>query len=124
MESVQASAERTSQILDTLRTENTSLKEQNHALQQQLEWFKRQLFGSKSEKRLDIDPAVQGNLLSALEVAPPPAKARPSQTITYQRRKKARDGAVNDTGLRFGDEVPREIIHGCSTLTQWCRITL
>ena len=39
------------------------------ALKQQLDWFKRQLFGSKSEKRLDVDPAVQGNLLSALGVA-------------------------------------------------------
>jgi hypothetical protein len=31
-------------------------------------------------------------------------------TITYQRRKKVRDGAINDTGLHFGDDVPREII--------------
>ena len=110
MESAQASAERSSEIIDTLRTENVSLKEQNHTLQQQVDWFKRQLFGSKSEKRLDIDPAVQGNLLAALDVAPPPAKEPPTQTITYQRRKKARDGAVNDTGLRFGEDVPREII--------------
>ncbi len=81
------------------------------ALKQQLDWFKRQLFGSKSEKRLDVDPAVQGNLLSALGVAtPPPPKDEPKETITYQRRKKARDGAVNDTGLRFGADVPREII--------------
>ena len=30
-------------------------------LQEQLDWFKRQLFGQKSEKQLAIDPAVQGN---------------------------------------------------------------
>jgi len=37
----------------------------------------------------------------ALDVAPPPAKEFSTQTITYLRRNKARDGAVNDTGLRF-----------------------
>ena len=34
----------------------------------------------------------------------------PTETVSYQRRKKQRDGAVNDTGLRFGEDVPREII--------------
>jgi len=28
-------------------------------LKQQLEWLKRQLFGRKSEKRLEVDPAVR-----------------------------------------------------------------
>ena len=88
-----------------------TLTADNAALKQQLDWFQRQLFGTKSEKRLDVDPPIQGSLLSALGVAtPPPAKDEPKETITYQRRKKNRDGAVNDTGLRFGDEVPREII--------------
>ena len=79
-------------------------------MKQQLDWFKRQLFGEKSEKRLDVDPGVQGNLLSGLGVMPPPPKEQPTETITYQRRKKARDGAVNDSGLRFSDDVPREVI--------------
>jgi transposase len=88
-----------------------SLKADHAALKQQLDWFKRQLFGRKSEKRLDVDPAVQGTLLSALGVAtPPPPKDEPKQTITYQRRQKCRDGAVNDSGLRFAEDVPREII--------------
>jgi len=93
-----------------LERENAQLSADLAAVKQQLEWFKRQLFGRKSEKRLDIDPAVQGNLFAALGVqAPPPPEDTPVETITYQR-KKARDGAVNDTGLRFGDDVPREII--------------
>ena len=88
-----------------------ALKADHAALKQQLEWFKRQLFGRKSEKRLEVDPAVQGSLLSALGVTtPPPPKDEPKETITYQRRQKCRDGAVNDTGLRFGEDVPREII--------------
>lgn len=80
------------------------------ALKTQLDWFKRQLFGSKSEKRLFIDPAVQGNLLAELGVAtPPPADPIPTETVTYIR-KKGRDGAVNETGLRFDDGVPVHII--------------
>ena len=79
-------------------------------LKQQLEWLKRQLFGRKSEKRLDVDPAVQGNLLAALGVEAPPQPVEPTETITYQRRNKVRDAAVNDSGLRFGEDVPREII--------------
>ena len=79
-------------------------------LKQQLEWLKRQLFGRKSEKRLEVDPAVQGNLLAALGVEAPPQPLQPTETITYQRRSKVRDAAVNDSGLRFGEDVPREII--------------
>jgi len=94
-----------------LERENAQLSADLASVKQQLDWFKRQLFGRKSEKRLDVDPAVQGNLLSALGVAtPPPAKDEPKETITYQRRQKCRDGAVNDTGLRFAEDVPREII--------------
>jgi transposase len=89
----------------------TSLNAEYASLKQQLEWFKRQLFGSKSEKRLDIDPAVQGNLLAGLGVLAPPRKDTPSETITYQRRKKTRDAAVNDSGLRFDDTVPVQTIH-------------
>ena len=93
-----------------LERENARLSAELAAMKQQLDWFKRQLFGEKSEKRLDIDPAVQGDLLSVLGVSIPPIVAPPTETLTYQRRKKARDAAVNDTGLRFGEDVPREII--------------
>jgi transposase len=94
-----------------LERKNAQLSADLAAVKQQLDWFKRQLFGRKSEKRLDIDPAVQGSLLQALGVAtPPPPKAQPQQSITYQRCQKQRDSAVNDSGLRFGEDVPREII--------------
>lgn len=96
--------------LAELERKNAELSGELASLKQQLEWFKRQLFGRKSEKRLDIDPAVQGNLLANLGVANPPPRDEPKETVTYQRRKKQRDGAVNDSGLRFDENVPREII--------------
>ncbi|MGB7756281.1 MAG: transposase [Salinisphaera sp.] len=78
------------------------------AAQRQLDWFKRQLFGSKSEKRLEIDPALQPSLFAGLiEDAPP---APPTETIAVTRRKKTRDGAVNDSGLRFDATVPVRVI--------------
>ena len=78
------------------------------AAQRQLAWFKRQLFGSKSEKRLAIDPALQPSLFAGLiEDAPPPPA---TETVEITRRKKTRDGAVNDTGLRFDATVPVRVI--------------
>jgi len=80
--------------VEELEQDNARLRAQVAILKQQLDWFKRQLFGSKSEKRLEVDPAVQGNLLEILGVTPPPPKEQPTESITYRRRKKARDGAV------------------------------
>ena len=40
------------QELSALRGENASLKTHLEQLSRQIEWFKRQLFGSRSERRL------------------------------------------------------------------------
>lgn len=94
-----------------LERENARLSEDLAALKHQLEWFKRQLFGRKSEKRLEIDPTVQGKLFAALGIEPAPSsKPTPTETISYKRCKKSRDGAATETGLRFSDDVPREVI--------------
>ena len=92
-----------------LEEHNTQLREQLESLKRQLDWFKRQLFGAKSEKQRLIDPAVQGNLLATLGVATPPLENTPTTTVTYTR-KKLRDNAVTDTGLRFDASVPVNII--------------
>jgi len=92
-----------------LTAQLSSLSADYDNLKQQLDWLKRQLFGEKSEKRLDIDPAIQGNLLAQLGVESPPVEPPETETITYQRRKKNRDGAMTDTGLRFSDDVPRAV---------------
>lgn len=91
-----------------LRERLAAVESQLEATQQQLDWFKRQLFGSKSEKRAEIDPAVQASLFTGLiEDAPAPLE---TETVEITRRKKTRDGAVNDTGLRFDETVPVRVI--------------
>ena len=69
------------------RAEYEALQAQVHALKTQLDWFKRQLFGSKSEKRRVLDPALQADLLARLAQAPAETPAPPSEQITYTRRK-------------------------------------
>ena len=99
-------------VLGKTKTALEQLQAEYDALKQQLDWFKRQLFGQKSaEKRLDIDPAEQLNLLAGLGVkAPPSLDDVPTQTVTYERRAKVRDSAVAENGLRFGPEVPVQTI--------------
>ena len=84
--------------------------QENESLKQQLNWFKRQLFGEKSEKRLTIDNPDQidlGEIFKTPADAPPPE----TETVTYERRKKQRPGdCVTDEGLRFDERVPVEVI--------------
>lgn len=105
----QQNAQLSGQIL-AVSTQLQALSADYAELKRQLDWFKRQLFGTKSEKQLDIDPAVQGNLLAAFGVAAAPLPDTiPTETVSYIR-KKGREGAVNETGLRFDDSVPMHII--------------
>lgn len=85
----------------------TQLSEQVTQLQHQLDWFKRQLFGQKSEQR-HIEP--NPHQLSLLGRQPDSAKEPPEEKRTvkaYQRgsSKKDRGNAVNDSGLRFDESV-------------------
>ncbi len=89
-----------------------ALSEENALLKRQLAWFKQQLFGSKSEKRV-IDnpdqPLLTGLMGEPVEPLPPVDK----QKITYERgkaQKKRDDDCVTDSGLRFGPDVPVKTI--------------
>ena len=92
------------------RAEYDALQEQLQTLKTQLDWFKRQLFGAKSEKRLEVDPSLQADLLAALGEVQPETLPPVTEKITYQRRKSRSDKTVTDTGLRFDDSVPVETI--------------
>jgi len=99
-----------------LREENALLKahvakmaEQVSSLQHQLDWFKRQIFGQKSEKQLQ-ENALQNSLFSQEKTT---GENEPTSTEikAHTRTKKQRsEDDVNDTGLRFDDSVPRKII--------------
>src|SRR6266568_4972766 len=80
-------------------------------LQRQVDWFKRQLFGRKSERRLLEPDARQlplAGLLTAAEAPPPP-----TETVkAYQRRSHLApaEDAPDERGLRFESSVPVEVI--------------
>lgn len=97
--------------LRDLQQQNQLLQEQVRLLQTQLNWFKNQLFGQKSEKRLIEVPSEQLSLLTP----PVPETTAPEGekvTITYQRRagKTRADDTLNESGLRFNDQMPVEVI--------------
>lgn len=88
------------------------LHAENVELKRELAWFKRQLFGSKSERRVVEPPPGMADLFTA-EQAPEP-DAAPKQKITYERSpsgsNKDRGDAVTGEGLRFDADVPVETI--------------
>ena len=89
-----------------------ALEHKVQSLEQQLDWFKRQLFGRKSEKRA-LEECPEQPLLNGFEVEPAAAPAPSKETITYSRNKQRGTDCVNDSGLRFDDTVPRKTIR-CS----------
>jgi len=105
----QAATLRPPEIL-ALLVQQRELQDQNATLKRQVEWFQRQLFGRKSEKRLrEPDPdqlTLTGMLTTPLAAAdqPPP----PTETVNaYQRRRRLTGAEVPDESeLRFDDSVP------------------
>jgi transposase len=92
-----------------------ALQAQNAELQRQNEWFKRQLFGRKSERRLLTPDAHQLPLAGILPSREDPADKPPPPTEpvkAYQRRTRfsALPDADEDGGLRFAASVPVQVI--------------
>ncbi len=83
-----------------------ALNRRVESLQQQLDWFTRQLFGQKSEKLHFLPSHQQPSLFDGLLPEPEPLEL-PEKTIPeHTRRSKSRAHSVTDTGLRFDDSVP------------------
>ena len=93
------------------QAEALRLRSEVDNLKQQLDWFKRQLFGRKSEKRL-IEHPDQLGLAELLGDAAPASTPPATEEISYTRRKgkQRADDCVTDAGLRFDDRVPVEVI--------------
>ena len=96
-------------------TEVVVLLVENADLKRQVEWFKRQLFGRKSERRLQGHDAQQLPLVGLLPTGADPAEAPPPPTETVkasQRRARftSLEDAPEEGGLRFDRSVPVEVI--------------
>jgi len=101
----------TEQDYNALVRENGELRAELAAVHQQLAWFKRQLFGAKSEKRRIEEPPGQTNLLGHLASPSAPAAAAEEETVRRRRKKKQRgEQCVTESGLRFDASVPVEVI--------------
>ena len=92
------------------RDKVVALEQKVQSLEHQLDWFKRQLFGRKSEKRL-IEPNPEQPLLDGFEVDTPVRVEPDKQTLTYTRTKQRGSDCATDVGLRFDDTVPKKTIH-------------
>ena len=105
----QAATLRPPEIL-ALLAQHRELQEQNVALKRQVEWFQRQLFGRKSEKRLREPDPDQLTLAGMLTTPVVPADQPPPPTETvkaYQRRVRFTGAEVPDESeLRFDESVP------------------
>src|SRR5215475_181131 len=110
----QAATLRSPEIL-ALLVHQRELEEQNAALKRQVEWFQRQLFGRKSEKRLREPDPDQLSLAGMLTTSVPPADQPPPPTETvnaYQHRFRVMGADLaEESDLRFDDSVPvQEIV--------------
>ena len=98
-----------SHTIAALEQEIVELREEVASLRQTLAWFRNQIFGSTSERRLVADPSEMGNLFG--EAAAAGEEAEVTEVVRRKRRRKSREGCVNEEGLRFDDTVPVKTIH-------------
>jgi len=85
-----------------------SLLASHQNLQQQLDWFKRQLFGSKSERHITPDDSRQLTFGELGQVEP--VKDPVVKVPRHERRLKSSRGGINEGDLRLDDSVPVEQI--------------
>lgn len=93
------------QIVDLIRSQ-VALRAQVETLQHQLDWFKRQLFGQKSERRIVDESSAQMSLGEALNVAQSaPAPSAPERRVgAHTRRVAMKTPDTGDDSVPFFDE--------------------
>ena len=110
----QANAMTPLEIADLLHS-HAKLENEVVALRRQVAWFQRQIFGEKSERRIPIDPALQGTLGEAFdaipEALPPVNKRRIDSYERAQKTKRPNDDADESTSFFDETKVPVEVIH-------------
>ena len=97
---------------EQLRADNAAQRERIEELERQVNWFKRQIFGPRSERRHRDSDDLVTDLFAGVEVPSSPALEK--ERISYERNKpgsnKDRANAVTEEGLRFDERVPVETI--------------
>ena len=98
--------------VEALVSKMTVLVDEVKELKRQNDWLKRQLFGSKSEKRVEPNPY---QMALGEEFTPPEnmPDVQPKQKISYERGvgpKVRPEDCVTESGLRFDDTVPVKTI--------------
>jgi len=91
---------------------NQELTARVDTLTRQVEWFKQQVFGSKSERRSPVPDGHQPSLGEWVQADAQPDEA--TVTIAEHRRRRGTepsDEGVDEGGLRFDESVPIEEIH-------------
>lgn len=94
--------------IEDLQDQLASVSQERDELKRQLDWFKRELFGPRSERR-EVHPD-QMALFESLQQRLAPHDERQTRVPAHTRGKKRRGDEVNDIGLRFSHDVPVEII--------------
>lgn len=100
--------------IEALASQCEAAQRENAQLRARVAWFERQLFGSKSEKRLIAQDGAQGTLGEAFNATPetalPPANKR--RVAAHERSDRPKQ-PVGDESTLFFDEnkVPVEVIH-------------
>ena len=103
-------ARMTAEQLVELSRVNVQLRHERDTLKHQLEWFKRQLFGTKSEKRLP-PPNPSQLTLGELPIPESAPEVPGKQVAGHTRRAHTTDCAQTDDGLFFDEQrVPVETI--------------
>lgn len=78
-------------------------------LEQQLRWFKNQLFGTKSERRIvHADPSQLSLGEGIIQQTETPEEKPATEVRGHVRRRRATTKAKEESGLRFDDTVPVE----------------
>ncbi len=94
------------EVLQQKDQEIATLKGELFVLKEQLDWLKRQIFGSKSERIVaDLDQQL---LLPELELGPVFVPAPEQEEIVYKRKKPSKNRG-SDT-ISFPDNLPVEVI--------------
>jgi transposase len=92
------------ELIDLVLASHTRLEE----VEQQLRWFKNQLFGAKSERRLVEEDPSQLSLGESLATATDPEEKPATEVRGHARRRQNRPKEQEEPGLRFDDTVPVE----------------